>query len=283
MLALEGGNHMTVISAVITRYCTVHASDSLITKRKQGGTYEPDEWERSKIIPVHRWRGAMSYWGLAKYPADNWSTVDWLEEQVKSAGQESSPEGFAQRITDKLAEAISKMQFARPVDAGIGIHFTAYEYIDNYWIPELFLISNWADPTYQSLRPTGVGLSRETYHTIAKAPPFPEHREPQYRLKVHQYLHQPGAMIVYNNGDPLMFNTAAYAIFGMFRQLVKRGNLANPQRIGIYLAIARRPIEIISAAQRDFCREGTRIVGGKPHDLAITPGGKYHSTTGEKY
>jgi len=274
---------MTVISAVITRCCTVHASDSLITKRKQGGTYEPDDWERSKIISVHRWRGAMSYWGLAKHPAHNWSTRDWLEEQVKSAGPESAPEEFAQRITDRLAEAISNMHFANQVDAGIGIHFTAYEHISNYWIPELFLISNWVDTAYRSLRPTGVGLSRETYHTIANVPPCPGHRESEYRLKVHEYLHQPGAMIVYNNGDPSMFNMAAYAIFGMLRQLGQRGNLADPQRIETYLAIARRPIEIISAAQRDFCREDTRVVGGKPHDLAVTPGGAYSSTTGEKY
>jgi hypothetical protein len=205
---------MTVISAVITRYCTVHASDSLITKRKEGGTYEPDEWEHSKIVPVHRWRGAMSYWGLAKHPAHNWSTVDWLQDQVKSAGQESTPEEFAQRVTVNLAEAISKMSFAKPVDSGIGIHFTAYEYIDNRWIPELFLISNWADTNYQSL-------------------------------------------------------------------LDMRGNLTKPQQIETYLAMARRPIEIISSAQRDFGREDTRIVGGKPHDLAITPSGEYHSTTGD--
>jgi hypothetical protein len=223
----------------------------------------------------------MSYWGLAKCPAYNWSTADWLQDQVKSAGQESSPEEFAQKITDRLTEAISEMRFAKPVDSGIGIHFTAYEYIDNCWIPELFLISNWTDTRYQSLRLTGVGLSRETYHTIARVLPRPEHREPQYRLKVHEHLRKPGSMIVYNNGDPRMFNAAAYAIFGLFREIAGRGNLANPQRIETCLAIARRPIEIVSAAQRDFCREGTRVVGGKPHDLAITPSGEYYSTTSD--
>lgn len=268
---------MTVISTVITQYCTVHASDSLITKRK-GKTYEPDEWEHSKIIPVPHWRGAMSYWGLAKYPAYNWSTVDWLRGQIKRAGQESAEE-FAQKITANLTEAISKMNFPRSVDSGIGIHFTAYEYIDNCWIPELFLISNWSDTNYKSLRPTGIGFSRETYHTITKVPPSPEHRNLQYRLKVHKYFHKPGNIVVYNNGDPCMFNAAAHAIFDLFRVLNARGKLNNPQQIETYLAMARRPIEIISSAQRDFGNEGTRIVGGKPHDLAITPRGEYHSTT----
>jgi hypothetical protein len=224
----------------------------------------------------------MSYWGLAKQPVNNWSTVDWLEDQVKDATQESSPEEFAQRIMERLNEAISRMRFAKPIDAGIGIHFTAYEYIDNYWIPELFLISNWLDPMYQSLRPTGIGLSRETYKTIARVPASPKHRERQYRLKVQGYLHKLGSMLVFNNGDPRMFNTAANAILGMFGELSRRGNIANLQRIETYLSIARRPIDIVSEAQRDFCREGTRVVGGKPHDLAITPVGEYHSTIGGK-
>ena len=33
--------------------------------------------------------------------------------------------------------------------------------------------------------------------------------------------------------------------------------------------------------ERDAAREGARIVGGKPHDLAITPSGECHSTTGD--
>jgi hypothetical protein len=54
---------VTVISTVITRYCTVHASDSLITKLQPDGSAIPIEWEQSKIILVRPWRGAMSYWG----------------------------------------------------------------------------------------------------------------------------------------------------------------------------------------------------------------------------
>ena len=272
---------MTVISAVITRYCTAHASDSLITELQEDGSHKPTEWKQPKIVTVSQWRGAMAYWGLAKYNAYKWSTFDWLQERANSAGQYSSAEEFAQSLTEQLNEAIAKMHFAKPVDTGIGIHLTAYEYVENYWIPELFLISNFTDTTYRFVHPDGVHLSRETYHTVADVDPSPNHREAQYRLQVHAYLHEPGGMLIYNNGDPIMFNAAAYAILGAFKALAARGSLSRPEKVETYLAIALRPIEVVSRAQLDFCREGARLVGGKPHDLAITPGGIYSSTTGD--
>lgn len=88
-------------------------------------------------------------------------------------------------------------------------------------------------------------------------------------------------MFIFNNGDPVMFNAAAYAIMGMFRALAERGRLANPDEVKTHLAIVRRPIEIVSKAQIDFCRKGTRLVGGTPHDLAVTHSGTYSSTTGD--
>jgi hypothetical protein len=272
---------MTVISTVITRRCTVHASDSLITELQPDGRALPVEWERSKIIPVHHWRGALAYWGLANYEAYGWSTLDWLQEQAQTANSYDSAEEFAQDLSEKLQKAIARMHFVKPVHAGIGVHFTAYEYLEGYWIPELFLVSNWTDTSYMSLRRGGVGSSRETCGTVANIAREREHREVKFRLRVHQYLQQRGGMFVYNNGDPVMFNTAADAVLGMFRVLAERGSLTEPEKVETYLAIARRPIEVVSRAQLDFCREGARVVGGKPHDLAITPNGEYISTTGD--
>lgn len=274
---------MTVISTVITRYCTAHASDSLITELQPDGTRVPKEWERTKIVAVPRWRGAMAYWGLAKYDAYQWSTLDWLQERVQE-GSQSSPEAFARRITEMLNEAISKMTFRRPLDAGIGIHFTAYEYVSNYWIPELFLLTNFEDPSYWSLHSDGVHLSRETYHTLKSVVPQPEHREARYRLKVYKFLRQhlpTVGMFVYNNGDPLLFNPAAKAIFAGIRELARRGNLANSDSVATYRRIARRPIEIVSRVQQDFARKETRTIGGRPHDLAVTPNGEYSSDSGD--
>ena len=94
-------------------------------------------------------------------------------------------------------------------------------------------------------------------------------------------MEQSGEMLIYNNGDPVLFNNAANAVLGMFRELAARGSLAQPGNVMTYLAMARRPIEVVSEAQHDFCRERARVVGDKPHDLAITPKGEYISTTGD--
>ncbi len=271
---------MSIISTVITKYCTAHATDSLLTKSRHNGAFEPLEWEQSKIISVPQWRGAMTYWGLATCEVQNWSTFDWLKEQVKEKRRHNTAEEFAQGLTDRLNSELSKMHFNHGRDSGLGIHLSVYEFIEGYWIPELFLISNWTDPSYRNIS-SQVVLTRETYHTICGERSQPEHRESQYRLKVHKYL-QDGDMIIYNNGDPIMFNEIATSIFKMLRVLLKRKKLASLDKLETHLAIARRPIEIIAKIQHDFCCKDARLVGGKPHDLAITPTGIYLSTTGDK-
>jgi hypothetical protein len=173
------------------------------------------------------------------------------------------------------------MKFRKPTDSGIGVHLTAYEDIKGYCIPELFLISNWTNEKYEAIHSDGVHLSRETFHTMTKQNPKSLHRDFEYRDEVYKYIKE-GNWLMYNNGDPLMFNIVARAIFGAIRVIVLRRKLINLNEIRTYLAIARRPIEIVSKAQIDFCHEGARIVGGKPHDLAITPDGLYSSTTGDK-
>jgi hypothetical protein len=272
---------MTVISTLITRHCTVHSSDSLIIRVEKNGTCTPVEWEKSKIVPVRHFRGAMSYWGLAQYDLYNWSTFDWLTEQIQHAENCNSAEAFAYSLGEKLNTELSKMTFLKPIHSGIGIHFTAYEHFKNYWIPELFLISNWVDPSYTSIRDSGVGISRETYHTLNNKLPEPIHREEKYRLEVHEYLYKRSGMFIYNNGDPIMFNPAANAVLNFFRELSRRGLISNPDDINTHLSIARRPIEIVIKAQADFCKKDKTIIGGKPHDLAVTPNGEYKSSTGD--
>lgn len=238
------------------------------------------EWEKSKIIPVQAWRGALAFWGLALHKDYNWSTYEWLLAKVQKAANPSTPELFAEAVSNDLNAELSKMSFETPSDAGIGIHFSAYEYMDGYWIPELYLISNWADTSYSALRPDGVGVTRESFHTVSGEAPKPEHRDKEYRLIVHSRI-QSGVILTYNNGDPALFNVSAGAVLGMFEQLARRGTLKEPRDWQTYVNIARRPIEIVSHVQQDFSRPGTRLVGGKLHDLAITPGGEYFSTSGD--
>jgi len=67
----------------------------------------------------------------------------------------------------------------------------------------------------------------------------------------------------------------------MIRTLVARGVLKDLQTPQAVCALARRPIEVVMAVQRDFCSSEDVRVGGRPHDLAITPEGEYWSGTGD--
>lgn len=266
---------MTVISTLITKYGTVHATDSLITKPTEGNKREIVEDQRSKIVKVRPFRGAMSYWGAAYIPSSNGnvSMLDWLQNEVEHANQYPDPEQFAQAVARNLGRVLSSEQ-------GIGIHFTAYERIENYWIPELFLISNYADPGYQALR--ALDVSRETYKTISNEEPKPEHREKEYRLAVNRDL-QTGGNLIYNNGDPDLFNPIANALLDTLKSLDSRGVLKKTPDLEFFRRLATLPIEFIANLQKkDFCEFATRRVGGKLHSLSITPEGIYFPDKGNQ-
>ncbi len=268
---------MTVVSALITKHCTAHASDAFLTILKADGNREVVEDQKPKVVPVKHRRGALTYWGLAQF--GQWSTLDWLRGRVQLASKFSSPEEFAIVLAADLNGELSRLPLTNAVDKGIGIHFTTYERMNDYWIPELFLISNWAGIPYTDIRSTGVGASRETYHTLNNVASMPEHREFDFRFKVQQAI-QSGAMFRYNNGDPALFNPVADAILDRFIELARRGVLNDPSSEKTHCALGRRPIEVVSKLLADFARKGTRLIGGKPHDLCVLPTGNYWSSTG---
>lgn len=266
---------MTVISTIINRSGTVHATDSLITVLEKDKTRTPKEWEKSKIVRVKAWRGAISYWGLAIHKGHNWNTSEWLQEQSDSADGFASAEEFAADISEKLNEVIGTMVFEREIDKGIGLHFTTYERVCDYWVPELFLITNFGGANHSVVSDSGVKMNRHTYHTVVNVPPTLEHREEHCRQTVHAHIHEARNMIIYNNGDPLMFNVAVRSIFDLFAVASNRGLLSDVDDLTKYLKMARRPIEIVSEAQQDFYKPDQRVVGGRPHALGITPSGEY--------
>lgn len=267
---------MTAISTLISRHFTAHASDSFVTERRNDA-WEVVESEKTKLVRVQHWRGAFAFWGLATY--GQWSTLDWLQDYAQRAAGSQSPEDFANAVATSLEQELSKLPLSGR-EKGIGIHFTAYEYMNGYWMPELFLISNWADIPYTSLRTTGVGASRETYHTLMDVPSSPEHKGLEFRLDVHRAL-QSERIFWYNNGDPELYNPVADSIKGTISTLGKRGTLSQLASKEAHCDLARRPIEVISDLLGDFSRAGTRLIGGKPHDLCVSPGGNYWSSTGD--
>lgn len=270
---------MTVISTIITRHFSAHASDSFVTVRHPNGALEVVEDQAPKLVRVPAWRGIMGYWGLSRN-GDDWDTLAWLRSQASGARNHESAEAFSRAIARNLTQTLGARTFANQTDRGLGIHFTAYEWVGNRWVPELFLISNWTDPSYGAVRAEGFAVTRETYATLKDITDRPDHHgDPACRLEVHAALHDTPLMFRFNNGDPLLFNGVANAILNSFLLLSSRGHLHQPTAAATHLSIARRPVEVVSRLVADFVEPGRRLVGGKPHDLAVSPGGTYESTT----
>lgn len=253
---------MTVVSTIISQYCTVHASDSFLTVPENDGFHRVVESQRTKIVPVKHWRGAMAYYGGWAGPVetggtklnDKESTLKWLQKQSARARDFSSAEDFASYVAKQLNERIKKTYFDREISKGIGIHFSAYEYVQGYWIPELFHITNYLGTDYQTLRATGVQFTRETYCSIHSTDWSPEDRSDARRLEVKEYL-QSEKMLIYNNGDPKMFNPIARAILQSLKEIPK-GRLVRREDPDTYRKIASRVVKIVCDLQREFVVEG---------------------------
>lgn len=274
---------MTVIATVLSASCVAYASDSFLTSYAVQPTLtrrKRTRQDQTKLVRVEKLRGVMGYWGLARH--GSWSTLDWLRSRTTDAGR-FTPEEFARELANDLSREIGRRVFKSPLQRGIGIHFTAFEYVGDYWVPELFLIMNYDDAggvTYNKLYPDGVRCRRETYHAIFGEPHSSTHGDGDHRRKVHKEL-LAGRIIVFHNGDPVLFNPGAQAVQTMTEGLRDRGELVMPNTPRNYRALARIPIQLVSDVQRGFTVPSKRRVGGKIHDLSVTSGGLYRSDSGD--
>lgn len=288
---------MTAITALITRVCTAHAVDSLITVETDKDKSTPDDWTFQKIVRVEgEFWGAMSFWGYAKADSDTykWNTPEWLEQQAKKVGKKTAEE-FANQLAKDLQSELSKVKFVdkegkeRPTAKGIGIHFTAYEKIRGVWVPELFLITNWNSIPYTSIDPNKIHVSRETYSVLERAmnkgvmkTSPTTHGADSCRLFVHQYLHASDSnWFIFNNGDPAMFNSFAGGVHNGLRILSSRGALKDKDSPDTYRNLAELPILLVAETQSRFCSDDSQLVGGRVHSLSIQPGKEYRSETGD--
>ena len=268
---------MTVVATIITRHFTAHASDSYLTRQKPDGTLEQVDTQSTKLVPVPHWRGAMAFWGLALN--GTWSTLSWLRHHAAQAGQHSSAEQFANALAADLSGELERQTFHRPREKGIGIHFTAYERVQDYWIPELFLLSNWTDVSYRDVQKQ-VGVSRRTYFTVKNVDAGPVGAESGFRIEVHTFLRN-GGLLLFNNGDPVLFNPIANAMGNVFRELYGRGAISQSDSKETHCALVRHPVEAVSRLIAVLCIPTVRRIGGKPHDLCISPEGIFWSSTGD--
>ena len=270
---------MTVVATLITSHFAAHATDSFITERMGDGTYKVRESQETKIVRVPHWRGAIAYWGLATHEP-NWWTLEWLRKRAASAGAYSSSADFARSLAGDMTTALGSVGLQSPLQGGIGMHFSSYEWVEGYWIPELFHIRHWENESYSAVHQEIV-VTRETYGASQNITDRSEaDGDPARRLVVHRVL-QDGSMFIFNNGDPLLFNPIAKSIFSAMQEIGRRGHLRDASDVRTHLALVRRPIEIVSRLLSDFAQKDLRVIGGKTHDLAIAPTGEVESTTGD--
>lgn len=267
---------MTVVACLISQTCTTHTSDSLLTRPNANGSYDELEWQEPKLIPVERFGGALAYYGFAGMSMVR-STRRWLQAEAALAHLVASAEELAGRIATRAEVWLRTEGAPRDARGGLGIHFTAYEWCEGYWVPELFHITNWADPTYTALKPQGVSWSRNSYPTIVDTVDV---SLPVQRAVVRQFL-AGGGFLRFNNGDPQMYNGLANAIHDAGGLVLQRlpGGIAGTDAAK-WRSLARRPVELVASLQQDLAGPGRRAVGGRIHDLTITPPREMSSTTG---
>jgi hypothetical protein len=272
---------MTVIATLITKHWTVHATDSLITVRNADGSYKIEEQERTKIVRVEAFDGIISYWGLAWDGSGSWNTLEWLTEQCRSAFKYKTPAEFAEHLAQRLTEEISRVQGLPTQDRGLGLHFTAYEYVDGLYVPELFLIRNFLDESYKTLRPNGFESIRRTYPTLfSTSNQQSMEGAAESRKAIHTAL-QNNSLIRFVNGDPELYVPLANAVFEVFIKMQARKWIKDYSSAAMHRCIARTPIEMTSRLIGGIAPDGVRVVGGTIHDLAVKPGRIYDSSSGD--
>ncbi|MCW7471794.1 hypothetical protein [Leptospira kanakyensis] len=267
---------MTAITTLITKDYIIFASDSIISEwnNKTNG-YEYVEYTKPKIIPFKNLNCAAAYWGLAKTNT-GWNTYDFLIELASKQNEFENIEHLASVITQELTKRLAEIPLTNILAKGIGIHLAGWETIGNEKIPELFLISNFSDPTYSSIR--NLGYSRESFHTFFDVVPLLEHKESEYRKKVLNKLVEEERILIYNNGDPELFNSSANAIFKMIKSLKERKLLSGNDKER-YIKITKLAIRFIKIIQNEFILGNRKLIGGRIHDLCIEKNNIFSSTT----
>lgn len=271
---------MTAIAAAISSRGIACASDSMLTA-SLNGSHVVIEWEKSKIIKVERCKGCISYWGLAGQlnslsrkndtPDWLWNTYNWLFTKV-GENRYTKLSDFSSWLRDELDTKL-RLTSLKNEDKGIGIHILGHDYIQGYYIPELFLLSNFGYDNGRYIPGQPLGVARQTFHTVYKDANVSEHGREEYRLAVRKYLSM-GNLIFYNNGDPQFFNPMAFSIQNaallaqhrkVARELITTKDL---------VPFVREPITMISSLQRAFYKPNFRLVGGKVHCMTVEPSGK---------
>lgn len=266
---------MTAISAFISKDGIAVASDSLLTEyHPDTGQISHSEFKKSKIVPIRKFKGALSYWGLAKVGL--WNTYDFLKGKATDANVFNSFEEFAHNLKDTLNLKLNSFSIHNPLHKGIGIHLVGYEETGQQMVPELFLISNYLGTDYLSVG--DLSISRNLYSQLPDNFKLNNPSISEQRDQIRKFLINYG-LFMFNNGDPILYNQAANAIQSMFIEALRRSTLKHDQKV--LMKLASKPIEMVKEMQKDFFKKENIRIGGKIHRLFITERGDFISDTGD--
>lgn len=264
----------------------------MLSFRTKSGAAEPVKGAATKIVRIEKFTGAISYFGLATLPGGQ-RTLEWLREQASKAESFESAEVFANHLRDELNSILGKATFRNPLDKGIGMHFTAFERVNGELIPELFAITNFSSTDYNALHMDGVHATRETFANVrdrlnendSQNGPFKndvsdrsEHGAPRYRNAVLDFLRS-GRILLYNNGNPRLFNIAQKALLDMLNYATSVHILQLPLTPALLRRLAQFPISYAVMVQQHFFKRGFRPAGGRTRNLSVTRDGSYCTDT----
>ncbi len=156
---------MTAISSVISTYCIAISTDSFITVYDEKTDKNKIIVKQGpKIVKIEKLSAAFSYWGLAaESECSDWTTYKWLCEIAQKSKDYNSLSDYAEFVKTELDKTLTNLRISKK-SSGIGIHLIGYENINCYKIPELFLISNFTNPTYKKVGK--LNLSRNLFGTL---------------------------------------------------------------------------------------------------------------------
>lgn len=196
---------MTVIVAQLQIGKSIHCTDSLLTSEIDGKRKRASGSGMPKILVCPAFKGAISWWGLVG--TETWNAKEWLIDVIARLEQDKdlTVDSFASSLADELTYLLRESHIER--NKGVGLHFTTLEDFNGEFIPELFLITNYAGMEYQG-GPKFVS-HRQTFHTLSENSDtdYDSHHLPFYRNQVLEYLRQ--FPMIYSNGQPRLFGALA--------------------------------------------------------------------------
>jgi len=254
---------MTVISTVLSKDKIAIASDGYITN--QGRVIKTNA---VKFVKFDQVNCVVSFWGLATFDATQWDMYSWLQEQSENLKNNptscTSLEQLAFLLQSRLESMLNYGKLKHVTNKGLGLHIAGFEKIrDNLYSPELFLVTNYSLDSRGSyhVRQNSLDCTRRTI--VDFIPKKMRGKSVSARKKyVYDSILSRGSVMIFNNGDPVMYNTFSQGYVSAVMRASKNESLRDLSEDERLRNLAAWPIKRVVEFQSDFYRPDKIVVGG---------------------